>query len=245
MSGESIDLSVVLPMRDQVEAARRTLDLIQTHLRARKRSGWEILVVADGSGREACREVSEIARRNPRILLLRNPGPIGCGYASRHGILLARGEKILLATPAMNPPIGLLGEMEQMLDRGHDLIVASPRTPRIRQVPPVRIRTELVSRSVDLSLRLLARRRALQSPVLLHLYRRQAALEIFRRQRLDGMSFALEILYLARRYRYSVIEIPIPDEHAAGRPETDWPDPEVGLRELLRIRMHRLRGDYG
>jgi hypothetical protein len=55
----------------------------------------------------------------------------------------------------------------------------------------------------------------------------------------------VEILYLARRYRYSVIEVPIPGPDPDGKTGDIWSDPATGFSELLRIRMHRLRGDYG
>jgi dolichyl-phosphate beta-glucosyltransferase len=245
MPGESIDLSVVLPIRDQTEAVRRTLESVHGHLRARTDKAWEILVVADGDHEGTCREVTEAARALPGILLLRNPGPIGCGYAARHGILLSRGSKILLIDPETPALITLLEKMERILGEGHDMVVASRRTASARPLPPVRIRNEMVSRSVELSIRLMARRRALRCPVLFHLYRRSAALEIYRRQRLDSSSFAVEILYLARRYRYSVIEIPIPEDDPSGLAREDGADRAAGLGELLRIRMHRLRGDYG
>ena len=245
MPDENINLSVVLPVRDQARAVRQTLESVHAHLRERPRRDWETLVVADGSGGETCREVIDFARDRPGVLLLRNPGPIGCGYASRHGVLFARGERILLIGPDLQAPIALIDEMERLLERGHDMVVASRRTAQMRPLPPVQIRRELVSRSVDLSVQVLAKGRALRFPILFHLYRRRAALEIFRRQKLDGPSFAVEILYLARRYRYSVIEIPIPEENRPAPAGDSWSDRAAGLGELLRIRVNRLRGDYG
>jgi dolichyl-phosphate beta-glucosyltransferase len=245
MSGNSIGLSVVLPMKDQVRTIRRTLESVRAHLSSRPAGEWEILVVADGSDSHCCDEVIDFARSRSGIILLRNPGPIGCGYASRHGILLARGEKILLAGPELSAPISLLDSMELLLDQGHDLVVASRRTAHVRPLPPVRIRSEMVSCSVEFPVRLLAKSRALRFPTLFHLYRRNAAIEIFRRQKLDGASFAVEILYLARRYSYSVIEVPIPDMDLPLPAADEWSEPAAGMGELLRIRMNRLRGDYG
>lgn len=245
MSGDLIGLSVVLPMRDQARAVRQTLEAVHAHLLARSSKGWEILVVDDGGDGESFRQVVDFSRTRSGILLLRNPGPIGCGYAARHGILLARGQMVLLIGPDPAVPISLLDAMERQLERGHDLVVASRRTAQVRPLPPVRIRSEILSRSVGLSIQLIARRRALDSPVLFHLFSRQAAIEIFRRQKLDGPSFAVEILYLARRYSYSVMELPIPDPGSSLLAQNSWSDPAGGFGELLRIRMNRLRGDYG
>lgn len=245
MSGDTIGLSVVLPMRDQARAVRQTLESVYAYLLPRPREAWEILVVDDGGDGEAYEQVVDFAATRPGILLLRNPGPLGCGYAARHGVLFARGERILLLGPDISAPISMVDAMEAVLDRGHDLVVASRRTAQVRPLPPVRIRNEILSRSVDASVRLLARRRAFCSPMIFHLYRRRAAIEIFRRQQLDGPSFAVEVLYLARRYSYSVIELPVPEPSQAIPAADAWSDSARELGQLLRIRMNRIRGDYG
>ena len=72
----------------------------------------------------------------PNVFLLRNPTALGCGYASRHGINLARGERIALMTPDLPAPIGWLDHLEAALRDGHDLAVISLRTDRARPSPP-------------------------------------------------------------------------------------------------------------
>ena len=67
-------------------------------------------------------------------------------------------------------------------------------------------------------------------------------MEIYRRQRMNGAAFALEALYLARRYRYEGLEVGIAGKDGASpRLPRDW---DGTAADLLRIRIHRLRGDY-
>jgi dolichyl-phosphate beta-glucosyltransferase len=76
-------------------------------------------------------------------------------------------------------------------------------------------------------------------------FQRQAAEAIFRLQRLDGFGFDVEVLWLARRLGYRVVEVPVV-----------WrDDPESHIRlvrdslgmlvDLARLRLYAWRGRYG
>jgi dolichyl-phosphate beta-glucosyltransferase len=71
-------------------------------------------------------------------------------------------------------------------------------------------------------------------------FRAEPAREIFSRAKIDGFSFDVEALYLARRLNYSILEIPVEwynDERSTLNPISD----SIAMfRELLRIRsLHR------
>jgi hypothetical protein len=77
------------------------------------------------------------------------------------------------------------------------------------------------------------------------LFSARCAEEVFQKQTLTGMSFDVEVLFIARRLGYSIVEIPIP-----------WyfnPDSRVRLvddslrmgADLLVIRRNAVRGMYG
>ncbi len=241
---DRVDLSLVVPVRDDAGYVRPVLERICAEMEQRPTRSWEILVVDDASEDETCREVLAFALQNPRVLLLHDPGALGCGYAARHGIQLSRGERICLTSPDPEIPISEIRRMDRALDEGHDLAVYSFRARDSKSMRPVLIRREVLRSAVRAPVRAVRGDAPPARPFLFQLYRRRAALEIFRRQRMTGSSFALEILYLARRYGYSVVEIG-PSESRPPAPGGRFREPESGVRELLRIRIHRLRGDYG
>jgi len=244
-SGDGIDLSIVVPAGDQGRSLMTTLDAAAGARRGLSSSVSEIIVVQDGDRLETARAVASFARDHPGTFLLRNPGSLGCGYSARHGVLLSRGERILLASPGIAFGEEQLREMARLLSEGNDLVVASTGPNGTRPLPPVKIRKELLARSVQTTLRLLSRQRVLRTCRFLHLYRRRAAFEIYRRQRLDDASFVLEVLYLARRFRYSVFEVAHRDLEGTDLQTTDMTGSPAGIGQLVRIRMNRLRGDYG
>jgi dolichyl-phosphate beta-glucosyltransferase len=202
---------------------------------------WELLVVDDASSDETAAAVLELAREDPRMLLLRNPGQLGPGDAARHGVLLARGARILLVNLEGLAMLPILPRLESHLEEGQDLAVATQRIDWTRPIPPVRIRRAILGR-------LFRPRSGGAEPSgtsgpLLHLYRRHPAREIYSRQRVSGDGYAFEALYLASRYDYSALEVGVPGGGRRGAAEAA--DGGASLAELLRIRIHRLRGDYG
>jgi dolichyl-phosphate beta-glucosyltransferase len=211
------------------------LEAVCGHLTPRR--GWEVLVVDDASDDDTCARVLAHSFSWPNLYLLRNPAKLGCGYASRHGVHLARGARIALVSPDFPAPIGMLDRLDEAISGGYDLAFVSRRTEHDRPLPPVRIRDEIVRSILDTPRRA-NNQEGPQDALLFQLYRRRAAIELFGRQRLHGSGFAVEILYLARRFGYEVLEVGI----SGGRKDLAHAG-EVG--ELLRIRMHRLRGDYG
>jgi hypothetical protein len=73
------------------------------------------------------------------------------------------------------------------------------------------------------------------------LFRAGAAREIFRRQQVDGFSFDVEDLYLARRLNYRTVEVPVPWNNAEGTKVSGV----SGLKsfiDLVRIRWRHRRG---
>jgi hypothetical protein len=75
-------------------------------------------------------------------------------------------------------------------------------------------------------------------------FRREAAQRIFALQTIHGFGFDPEILYIAQKFRYRIIEVPVRWAHSEGtkvRPVQDGA--RMGC-DLLRIRWNDLRGRY-
>jgi hypothetical protein len=75
-------------------------------------------------------------------------------------------------------------------------------------------------------------------------FRSQVAEDLFRRQTLRGWSFDVELLYIARRRGYRIVEVPIPWTF---NPQSKIRVVKDSLRmglDLLTIRLNGLRGVY-
>ncbi|MDM7914501.1 MAG: glycosyltransferase, partial [Candidatus Eisenbacteria bacterium] len=201
--GKPRALTVVVPVRDAAPTIRRFLETLEARLHFLRDEGVETLVVDDESADDTAREVLAFGRARPDLLLLRNPGRLGPGAAARHGILLAGGGSVLLASPSFPLPVGLLEEMVVERERGADVVLGSLEPDVRRALRPLLIRREVFRR--------LGRRAPAQPaaapPPFLHLYAHRTAVEIYSRQRIEGEAFLAETLYLVRRFRYRAVEI--------------------------------------
>jgi dolichyl-phosphate beta-glucosyltransferase len=72
----------------------------------------------------------------------------------------------------------------------------------------------------------------------------EAAEAIFRRQRIDGFGFDVEVLYLARRLGYDVRIVPLHWEHKANSRVAPLRDTLLMLSDVARVRLYDWRGLY-
>ena len=75
-------------------------------------------------------------------------------------------------------------------------------------------------------------------------FRAEVALDLFSYQTIHGWTFDVEILFLAMRRGYRVIEVPIPWYYNPGSRVRVLRDSIYMLADLFRIRWNALRGLY-
>jgi dolichyl-phosphate beta-glucosyltransferase len=193
-------LTVILPCYNEAERLPGTLQALLAHLSAAP-GEVEVLVVDDGSTDATVRVAEAVAAADGRVRVLSYRPNRGKGFAVRTGVLAARGELVMFtdADGSYSP---------SDLDR----IVAA-----LAQAP-VAIGTRAGSASGPVARRAASRvfnlaiRGALGLPFGdtqsgLKGFRRAAAQEIFRRARVDGFAFDVEVLWLARQLRLEVTEV--------------------------------------
>jgi dolichyl-phosphate beta-glucosyltransferase len=76
------------------------------------------------------------------------------------------------------------------------------------------------------------------------LFEAGAAREIFSRQQLNGFSFDVEDLFIARKLGFRCVEVPVRWSHAEGTKVSMMRDSVRMFADLVRIRWYELRGYY-
>jgi dolichyl-phosphate beta-glucosyltransferase len=76
------------------------------------------------------------------------------------------------------------------------------------------------------------------------LFRSSVAQDLFSRMRMNGFSFDVEVLVMARRRGYRVAEVPVNWTHRPGSKVRLTVDSLHMAADLFRIRAHWLRGEY-
>ena len=236
-------LSVVIPAFNESSRLPATLQAVVTLLQSRSET-FEVLVVDDGSTDDTAELVQRVCREAPEVRLLRLPANLGKGAAVRNGMLNARGEYILFTDADLSAPIAEAERLLEPLKNGYDVALGSrglrPEWISQRQS---RIRGA-AGRLFNLWTRSIAGLDFQDTQCGFKAFRRQAAETVFTRQRISGFGFDVEVLYLARKFGYRVLEVPVHWAHSEGSTVHMLRDSVRMFLDLLRIRWNNWRGRY-
>jgi dolichyl-phosphate beta-glucosyltransferase len=233
-------LSVVIPAYNEARRLPATLARVGEHLAVRG-VPHEIVVVDDGSS-DGTAEVARAGGEAVRVL--RHEPNRGKGYAVRRGMLAATGERRLMTDADLSTPIEELSRLETEIDRGFDVAIGSRAAPGARIEVHQPAYREAMGRVFNLLVQALLLPGLADTQCGFKLFTAGAAEAAFSPARLDGFSFDVEALYVARRRGLKVAEVPVVWRNDAAT--------RVGLAgggaaflDLLRIRLLAWRGAYG
>jgi dolichyl-phosphate beta-glucosyltransferase len=237
-------LSIVIPAYNEERRLPPTLAAVRAYLDARAYPDAEILVVDDGSRDGTAALVETAAREDPRVHLLRNPGNRGKGYSVRHGMLEARNQWILFSDADLSAPIEELDKLlPAALARGAQVAIGSRALDRsLIGVHQSRAR-EIVGILLNRVMRVVTGLPFADTQCGFKLYTRDAARLIFPRQQLDGFTFDVENLFIARVLGIPATEVAVRWNNVEGTKVGIMVGPQFFL-DLLLIRYYRMAGRY-
>ena len=231
-------ISVVIPAYNEARRLPATLDRVGAYLAAQG-VAHEILVVDDGSS-DGTADVA----RGEAVRVLRHEPNRGKGYAVRRGMLAAAGARRLMTDADLSTPIEDLPKLEARIDRGFDVAIGSRAvagaTIEVHQ-PAYR---EAMGRAFNVLVQALLLPGLSDTQCGFKLFTVRAAEVAFGTCRLDGFSFDVEALFVARRRGLRIAEVPVVWRNDAAT-RVGLGGGSAAFLDLLRIRLSALRGDYG
>jgi len=237
-------ISIIVPAYNEQARLPETLRRIEEYLAGHDWAFHEILVVDDGSRDNTTGVAEEVARRNPAVRILKNPGNRGKGYSVRHGMLEARGEWCLFTDADLSSPIE---ELEKLWDavqkQGAQIAIGSRALDRsligVHQ-PGIR---ENAGRFFNEVMRLIVGLKISDTQCGFKLFRGDVVKAVFARQLLERFGFDVEALFIAKQLGYRIAEVPVRWNHVEGS--------KVGMLtglhafvELAQVRWNSIRGRY-
>lgn len=204
-----------------------------------------MIVVDDGSADGTAALVEKMSDVWPELRLVKNPGNRGKGYSVRHGMLEARNDWVLFSDADLAAPIE---ELDKLLDAAAAekaaVAIGSRALDRsLIKVHESRFR-ELAGICFNRLVRLVAGLKFWDTQCGFKLFARPAAQEIFRRQRLDGFGFDVEILVIAQVLGYRTVEVSVRWSHAAGTKVSMVGDSLRMFADVFHARWNRMKGIY-
>jgi glycosyltransferase involved in cell wall biosynthesis len=234
-------LSIIIPAHNEAQRLPPSLEKIDAFLHKQDYLG-EVIVVENGSSDGTLAIAQDIARRMPNLRVFHEEAR-GKGLATKRGMLEALGEYRFLCDADLSMPIEQVNRFLPQNRGAVDVAIGSREVPGSQRFgePPYR---HMIGRIFNTMVRWLLLPGLQDTQCGFKLFRDEAAEAVFPLQTLEGMSFDAEVLYLARKKGYKIIEVPI-----------DWyfdPDSRVRLvqdslrmgLDLLEIRWRDLKGEY-
>jgi dolichyl-phosphate beta-glucosyltransferase len=237
-------ISIVIPAYNEEARLPATLDRVIDYLRPREFSFAEIVVVDDGSRDGTAAVVEKAQVSYPNLRLVSNPGNRGKGYTVQHGVKEARGEWILTTDADLSAPIGELDKLMAAAERdGAKIAIGSRAVDRSLVGVHQSAMRETAGRAFNLLMRLVTGLPFRDTQCGFKLFEAAAAREIFSRQTLDGFSFDVEDLVIAKVLGHKAVEVAVVWNNVEGTKVSTF----AGMNSfvaLIGIRWRALLGKY-
>lgn len=202
------ELSVVIPAFNEAERIGPTIKVTSEYLTAAAQS-FELIVVDDGSTDSTLEVLSKLQSETPELRFISLPGNRGKGAAVRSGVMDAKGDLILYIDADGATPIAELSKLMDAIAVGSDIAIGSRALPSAETKIVSKLHRKLLGRIFNFAVNLIAVPGLLDTQCGFKLFKRHAAKKIFERQLLNGFSFDVEVLYLARRLDFKVKEVAV------------------------------------
>lgn len=238
-------LSIVIPAYNEENRIGRTLGATFDYL-AGQSYGSEVIVVNDGSTDRTAEMVRELSGRfGIDLRLLENPGNRGKGYSIRHGMLAANGEIVLFYDADLSTPTSeIVKVIKPIADGSYDIVFGSRALDRSLIGTRQSFLREFVGRAGNWVQYLFTGLKFRDTQCGFKAFRRETAQAVFPLQQIDGFGFDPEILFIASRQGWRLLEIPVIWNHVEGSKVHVIGSPLKVLLEVMTIRWNQLTGKY-
>jgi dolichyl-phosphate beta-glucosyltransferase len=235
--------SIVIPAYNESARLGGTLEKVLAYVHTR---GWdaEVIVVNDGSQDNTADIVRTFAAKDAAVRLVENPGNRGKGYSVRNGMLQARGGIVIFSDADLSSPIEEAPKLLQALAAGADIAIGSRWLRAETQTQRQPLHRQIFGRIFNLLLRLTLGLKFKDTQCGFKAFRQPAVRAIFPLQKIERWGFDPEILFLARKFKFRVREVPVAWGHSGGTRINPLVDGSRMVMEMLRIRWYDLAGKY-
>jgi dolichyl-phosphate beta-glucosyltransferase len=234
-------LSVIIPAYNEERRLPATLEKLRAYL-TRQSFPYDVWVIDNGSTDHTSGLVRDFARGWP-FLRSAYCSVRGKGAAVRTGMLRAGGKYRFLCDADLSMPVEEFELFYPPRLADVDVAIGSREAAGARRYHEPGYR-HLTGRVFSLAVKLLVMRGFEDTQCGFKCFRDTAADYLFSRQRFNGWSFDVEVLYLARRRGLRIREVPVSWYYQSDSRVRLANDSIQMFLDLIRIRLFDLRGIY-
>lgn len=234
-------LSIVIPAHNEEGRLPGSLEAVFAFLHKQPFAS-EVLVVENGSSDHTYDIAQEYAKRHESLRVIQNKIR-GKGRAIQRGVQEAKGEYIFMCDADLSMPIEEVSKFLPPQLTGADIAIGSREAPgSVRYNEPTY--RHFTGRVFNTLIRWLVLPGLQDTQCGFKCIRAEVARDIVPYQTLMGWAFDVELLYIARRHGYNIVEIPIDWYFNADSKISVVRDSLRMFLDLLLIRQNARRGLY-
>ncbi len=239
----SPQISIVIPAYNESARIENALGRVLACVNER---GWdaEVLVVDDGSTDNTAEIVQQWMTHHRQLQLFENPGNRGKGYSVRNGLLQAAGEIVMFTDADLSAPIEEAERLVAAIDAGADVAIGSRWLDKQRQTKHQPLYRRFFGRCYNALTRRVMGLPYKDTQCGFKAFRRGAAKCIFPLQTIERWGFDPEILFIAQKLDFKIVEVPVTWGHDERSRISYLRDGSQMLKEMMEIRSNSLRGRY-
>jgi glycosyltransferase involved in cell wall biosynthesis len=236
-------LSIVIPAYNEEARIDASLERV---LHCMEERGWdaEVLVVDDGSEDTTASIVEAWMDRYAQVHLIKNPGNRGKGHSVRNGALQAAGDIVMFTDADLSSPMVEAERLIAALQAGADVAIGSRWLDRRRQTIQQPIYRQVFGRCFNTVTRTVIGLPFKDTQCGFKAFTRDAAQIVFRLQTIERWGFDPELLFIAGKLGYEVVEVPVTWGHDERSRISYLKDGTKMLEEMAIIRLNSAAGRY-
>jgi len=240
-------LSIIIPAHNEEKRLPGSLAKIDDFLKQQSYE-YELIVVENGSSDDTVGMVERYAADHPYIKLM-EVDTRGKGLAVKAGMLAAEGEYRFICDADLSMPIEEIAKFlpadccAGTQTQAYDVAIGSREAPgAVRYDEP--LYRHFMGRIFNLIIKLFALPDCEDTQCGFKMFHAPAAEDLFQVQTLSGIGFDIELLFVAKKRGYTVLEIPVHwyfDEESRMRLVNDS---LAAILEIFEIRRNWRKGVY-
>lgn len=202
----------------------------------------EVIIVNNNSRDNTLKIAQDFAASYAYTRVLNEPRQ-GKGAAVRKGMLNGNGEYLFICDADLSMPIEEVNKfLPPVIDR-YDVAIASREIKGAQRIGEPQYR-HLMGRVFNLIVRVLAIPHIQDTQCGFKVFQRNAARDVFALQTIDGWGFDVEVLFIALKRKYKLIEVPITWYYKPQTKISPIRDSMKMVFEVLKVRRNGWRGQY-
>lgn len=240
--GKEVKLSVIIPARNESKRIVPTLKEIDSYLEKQPYL-YEIIVVdnasTDGTA-DVVKKYRDVVEHSGVYGIASCPGK---GCAVQRGIMHARGKYLLFMDADNATKITEIEKAWPKFKQGYDVIIGSRRIKGSVIADKQPFIRELAGRVSNVLIQIMAVPGIKDTQCGFKAFTRESALDIFTAITIERWGFDIEVLAIAKKWKYKIVEIPVTWHHV-GSELIKVNSYFNTLSDLIKIRWNLCTGEY-